>query len=170
MSARTLSRLSFPSMIQTGTVDGELVALPWLIDTGHLYYRTDLLEKYELDIPTTWEELETAARTIQEGERAEGNEEFWGYVWQGAIGEGLTCNALEWQASQGGGMIISPEGEIQVNNPEFIAALERAQGWIGDISPRWCDRTGGGGCTGHLAGRECSVHAQLVLCLQPGQC
>lgn len=125
----------FPSMIQTGTVDGQLVALPWLIDTGHLYYRTDLLEKYELEVPTTWEALEEAARIIQDGERSEGNSEFWGYVWQGAIGEGLTCNALEWQASHDGGVIITPDGDIDVNNPEFITALERARGWIGEISP-----------------------------------
>jgi trehalose/maltose transport system substrate-binding protein len=125
----------FPAIIQNNTVDGSLVAIPWYTDAGLLYFRTDLLEKYGLEAPTTWEELEAAATTIQEGERAEGNADFWGYVWQGNAYEGLTCDALEWQVSHGGGTIISPEGEIQVNNEGFVAALDEAAGWIGTISP-----------------------------------
>lgn len=126
----------FPAIVQNNTVDGKLVAIPWFTDAGLLYYRTDLLEKYGYDAPpATWAELEEMAATIQEGERAEGNAEFWGYVWQGNAYEGLTCDAIEWQASEGGGTIISPEGEIQVNNEATIAAIERAAGWVGTISP-----------------------------------
>jgi trehalose/maltose transport system substrate-binding protein len=125
----------FPAIVENNTVDGSLVAIPWFTDAGLLYYRTDLLEKYSLEAPTTWDELEAAATTIQDGERAEGNADFWGYVWQGNAYEGLTCDALEWQVSHGGGMIVSPEGEIQVNNEGFITALDRAAGWVGTISP-----------------------------------
>lgn len=126
----------FPAIVQNNTVNGQLVAIPWFTDAGLLYYRTDLLEKYGYDAPpATWAELEEMAATIQEGERAEGNAGFWGYVWQGNAYEGLTCDAIEWQASEGGGTIISPEGEIQVNNEATIAAIERAAGWVGTISP-----------------------------------
>jgi trehalose/maltose transport system substrate-binding protein len=112
------------------------VALPLRLGFGMLYYRTDLLEKYGFDQPpATWEELEMMAQTIQEGERAEGNAEFWGYVWQGEDYEGLTCNAMEWQVSNDGGVIISPQGEVQVNNPAAQAAFERAAGWVDTISP-----------------------------------
>lgn len=126
----------FPAIVENNTVDDRLIAMPWYTDAGLLYYRTDLLEKYELQPPTTWDELEEAAQIIQAGEREAGNKDFWGYIWQGNAYEGLTCNALEWQVSHDGGVIVNADGGIEVNNPGFIAALERARGWIGTISPK----------------------------------
>jgi trehalose/maltose transport system substrate-binding protein len=125
-----------PALVLNNTVDDQLVAVPLRIGFGMLYYRTDLLEKYGYDAPpATWDELQEMAQVIQDGERAEGNPDFWGFVFQGNAYEGLTTNALEWQVSNGGGSIVSPEGEVEVNNPETIAAFERAAGWVGTISP-----------------------------------
>jgi trehalose/maltose transport system substrate-binding protein len=125
----------FPAIVENNTVDGKLVGIPWYTDAGLLYYRTDLLEKYGYDgPPATWDELEEMAKTIQEGERAE-NPDFWGFVWQGNAYEGLTCDALEWIKSNGGGSIVEPDGTISINNDEAVAALERAAAWIGTISP-----------------------------------
>lgn len=125
----------FPAIVENNTVDGKLVGIPWFTDAGLLYYRTDLLEKYNLEPPATWDELEAAAQTIQDGERAEGNEDFWGFVWQGNAYEGLTCDALEWIASAGGGDIITPEGVITINNQAAIDMVDQAAGWVDTISP-----------------------------------
>jgi trehalose/maltose transport system substrate-binding protein len=126
----------FASIIENNTVDGALVGIPYFTDAGILYYRTDLLEKYGYDgPPETWTELEEMARTIQEGERGEGNPDFWGFVWQGNAYEGLTCDALEWIYAYNGGQIIEPDGTITVNNPNAVAAIEKAAGWVGTISP-----------------------------------
>jgi len=122
--------------LQNDTVDGRLVAMPFNTELGVLYYRADLLRKYGYQHPPeTWAELEKMAARIQKGERAAGNPDFWGYVWQGTAYEGLTCNALEWEASYGGGHIIESNGAVTVNNPRTIEAIKMARRWIGTISP-----------------------------------
>jgi len=126
----------YPRLFQNNIVDGKVVGLPWFTDAGLLYYRIDLLKKYGYDAaPTTWDELTAMATKIQEGERAAGNSEFYGYVFQANAYEGLTCDALEWQFSNGGGSIVEADGTISVNNPATIKALERAAGWVGTIAP-----------------------------------
>jgi trehalose/maltose transport system substrate-binding protein len=125
----------FEAIVDNNTVDGRLIGIPWFTDAGLLYYRTDLLEKYDFEPPTTWDELEEQAAAIQEGERADGNPDFVGFVWQGDAYEGLTCDALEWIASNDGGTIISDDEVITVNNENAIEIIDKAAGWVGTISP-----------------------------------
>ena len=128
--------LQFPAIVASYIVDDKLVALAYRPDIGLLYYRTDLLRQYGYrEPPKTWDELEMMAARIQAGERAKGKKQFWGFVWQGAADEGLTCNALEWQAAEGGGRIIEEDQAISVNNPQAIRAWQRAAHWVGSISP-----------------------------------
>jgi trehalose/maltose transport system substrate-binding protein len=133
--AKDVAADHFDAIIQNNTVDGKLIGIPWFTDAGLLYYRKDLLEKYNLQPPTTWDELQSAAQTIQDGERAAGNQDFWGYVWQGNAYEGLTCDALEWVNSNGGGTIISPDKVITINNQNAIDIVNQAASWVGTISP-----------------------------------
>jgi len=126
----------FPGFIANNRIGNSMIAIAWRLGAGMLYYRTDLLEKYGFDgPPATWDDLASMAVTIQAGERAAGNADFWGFVWQGNNYEGLTTNALEWQVSEGGGSIVAPNGEIQVLNDATIGAFERAASWVGTISP-----------------------------------
>jgi trehalose/maltose transport system substrate-binding protein len=125
----------FPAIVDNNTVDGHLVGMPWFTDAGLLYYRTDLLEKHGRQPPITWQELTETAKAIQEAERAEGNDKMWGFVFQAKAYEGLTCDALEWVDSFGGGQIVAEDGSITIDNPEAAAALDLAATWIGDIAP-----------------------------------
>ncbi len=134
--AAELMKSHFPSIVESQTVNGKLVALPLYTDAPALYYRKDLLEKHGAAVPTTWEELTTTAKIVQDKERAAGNGDMWGFVWQGNAYEGLTCNGLEWIKSFGGGQIVEPDGSISINNEKAIAALELAASWPGAISPQ----------------------------------
>ena len=125
----------FSAIIENNTVGGELKAMPWYTDAGILYYRADLLEKYGKTPPTTWQELTATAKEIMDAERAAGNSGMWGFVFQGRAYEGLTCNALEWIDSFGGGEIVDAAGEITVNNPRAAEAVALAGSWVGSIAP-----------------------------------
>lgn len=125
-----------PELLSSYAVAGKVVAIPYQLNVGSLEYRSDLLREYGYDHPPgTWDELERMASRIQTGERAKGRKDFWGFVWQGAETESLTCNALEWQVGEGGGRIVESDRTISVNNPAAIRAWSRARRWIGRISP-----------------------------------
>jgi trehalose/maltose transport system substrate-binding protein len=122
------------TIIQNNTVSGKLVGVPRAGDFGFLYYRTDLLKKYGFaNPPATWQELTDQATKIQAGEKAS-NPNFYGYVFQGNAYEGLTCNAMEWFTSTGGGAVVD-NGKITVDNSSNVAILNLAKGWVGKISP-----------------------------------
>ena len=126
----------FQAQVDNATVNGRLVTMPWFTDSGLLYYRKDLLEKYNLPVPQTWEEMTVTARSVQQAERTAGNPNAWGYIFQGRAYEGLTCNALEWISSQPEGGLVNSRGDIVVNNQASRTALTLAKSWVGDISPR----------------------------------
>ena len=140
-------------------------AMPWFTDAGLLYYRKDLLEKYGKKPP---EDLGRAGRhrqKIQDAERAAGNDDFWGFVFQGKAYEGLTCNALEWVDSFGGGAIVEPTATSRSTTRRRPQALDAAASWVGTIAPRRRAELRRGRGPRRLADRQRRLHAQLALCL-----
>lgn len=71
--------------------NGKLIALPVYVDGGLLYYRKDLLENYGYQRPPeTLAELIEYSLNVQK-EMRKNNKNFYGFVWQGAQYEGLSC-------------------------------------------------------------------------------
>jgi trehalose/maltose transport system substrate-binding protein len=129
------SKAHVAGIIQNDTIGGKLVAMPWFGDYGILYYRTDLLKKYGYSAPPkTWNELFQQAAKIQAGERKD-NDSFYGFVFQGNAYEGLTCDALEWIASAGGGHIID-NGKVTIDNKNARTILDAFRTNLSKISPR----------------------------------
>jgi trehalose/maltose transport system substrate-binding protein len=126
----------FAAIIANNTVNGKLLAMPWFTDAGLLFYRKDLLDKYKEKVPETWAGMAATAQKIQDAERAVGRRDMVGYVFQGKAYEGLSCNALEWIASNGGGTVVAPDGGISINNAKAAQALDAAARWPGTIAPR----------------------------------
>ncbi len=128
-------QLHLPSIIEAYTVNGRLAALPLYTDVGVMYFRQDLLAKYNAPVPFTWEALANTAERIVTAERAAGNGALCGLIFQGLNYEGLTCCALEWINSHGGGTLIDADGSVTISNPRAEEALRRVAGWMGSIVP-----------------------------------
>jgi len=118
--------------VAAATHSGRVFAIPWFLDGGVLYYRRDLLDKYHLAPPQTWEQLRAAVQVVLQGEA---NPRLTGFVWQGKQYEGLVCTALEFIRAYGGD-IFSPTGELQITHPTVIAGLQALRSLVVDkISP-----------------------------------
>jgi multiple sugar transport system substrate-binding protein len=91
-----------PAALQVDWLEGRLYGVPWFVDTGILYYRKDLLEKYGFAPPQTYPQLLAAAQAILAGEK---NPRLSGFVWQALQYEGLVCAALEFIRGNGGDVL-----------------------------------------------------------------
>ncbi len=100
---------------------GALYALPWFVDVGMLYWRTDLLDR----APASYDELVQRAREA----RAAGRVDF-GLVLQAARYEGLVTVFLEYLTSFGG-EVLAPDGRVVVDAPAGVAALTAMREAIG---------------------------------------
>jgi multiple sugar transport system substrate-binding protein len=86
-----------PGLVQGASYKGKVYGSPLFEDQGFLYYRKDLLDKQHLPVPQTWEQLESDAQKLQKAGLVK-----YGFVWQGASYEGLTCNYMEYLTDAGG--------------------------------------------------------------------
>ena len=124
ITAEQLATLFSPA-VEADRLNGELFAVPWFVDAGVLYYRTDLLETYGFDPPATYETLLAQVQTILEAER---DDDLVGFVWQGMQYEGLVCAALEFIRGNGGEVLSTPTTSA-LTEPAVIEALQ----WVDDL-------------------------------------
>jgi multiple sugar transport system substrate-binding protein len=86
-----------PGLVQGATYKGKVYGSPLFEDQGFLFYRKDLLQKQGLSVPQTWEQLQSDATKLVKAGQVK-----YGFVWQGASYEGLTCNFMEYLTDAGG--------------------------------------------------------------------
>jgi trehalose/maltose transport system substrate-binding protein len=119
-SADELSKFN-QSFLAAATLDGKVYAAPLYVDGTHLFYRKDLLDKYGLEAPKTWEELIADAKTVVDGEK---NPQLYGFVSMWAKIEGLFMNWLSF-VNGNGGSFFDKDGNVAVNSPAAIAATQQ---------------------------------------------
>jgi multiple sugar transport system substrate-binding protein len=103
----------FPAAIAANQWRGALYAVPWFVDVGLLYWRTDLVDR----APRSLQELrDTARRLIDTGAVQ------YGLVSQQARYEGLVTVFLE-HLGAFGGQILDEHGRVTVDQPAAIQAL-----------------------------------------------
>jgi multiple sugar transport system substrate-binding protein len=107
-----------PGLIAGASYKGKVYGSPLFEDQGFMYYRKDLLAKAGLAPPTTWEQLESEAKTLLSKHLVK-----YGFVWQGASYEGLTCNFMEYLASAGGTATNSDYTKANLDSPAAVKAV-----------------------------------------------
>ena len=117
--------------VDSATYFNKLYAYPSTSDGGLLYYRKDLLDKYELKPPTTFDEMKAACDKIKAGEKDDKLDCFAG---QYNKYEGLTVNFDE-AVHGAGGVIVGDDGKPNVATPEATKGLQTLTDWFksGDI-------------------------------------
>jgi multiple sugar transport system substrate-binding protein len=107
-----------PGLVQGASYKGKVYGSPLFEDQGFLYYRKDLLAKAGLPVPTTWEQLQSDAKTLQ----SKGLVKY-GFVWQGDSYEGLTCNFMEYLTDAGGTVTNNGYTTSTINSPAATKAV-----------------------------------------------
>ena len=102
----------FPATIAANTWANSLFAMPWFMDVGMLYWRTDLFRAP----PATMNEM------VVDIQRTRAAGVPYGIVWQGARYEGLVTGFLEYLGAFGG-RVMTDDGRVVVDSPEGIRAL-----------------------------------------------
>ena len=107
-----------PGLVQGASYKGQVYGSPMFEDQGFLYYRKDLLAKENLPVPTTWEQVLSESETLQKAGLVK-----YGFVWQGASYEGLTCNYMEYLASAGGTATKSDYSTATLDSAASVKAV-----------------------------------------------
>ena len=117
----------FAATIAANRWNGELHALPWFVDVGLLYRRTDLVAEEPRDL----------AALTEAAQRGSSGSTRHGLVFQGARYEGLITVFVEMLGAFGG-RILDDEGRVVVDAPEGVRALEylTALIWEDRVVPR----------------------------------
>jgi len=108
-----------PATVDSATYFNKLYAYPATSDGGLLYYRKDLLDKYSLKPPTTFDEMKAACQKIAAGEN---DPKLGCFAGQYNKYEGLTVNFAE-AVNSAGGVIVGDDGKPNVNTPEATKGL-----------------------------------------------
>jgi multiple sugar transport system substrate-binding protein len=105
--------------------NGDLYALPYVGNSQLFFYRKDLFERHNLKPPATWDDVMTAAKTIDEQERngAPGGGRVYGYVMRAARGNSAVADFMPIFWSFGAEM-FDANGQPTVNSQEGINALK----------------------------------------------
>ncbi len=109
-----------PGMWEGATFDGTIYGVPMGANAIMLMYRQDLFEQYDLEVPTTYDEIIAACEVLKEDPELElpfAMDLSAGWAWGIAFREALV--------SQGGDLFVEGTNEPAFNSPEGVAALNK---------------------------------------------
>ena len=109
---------------QAGTYEGKVIGIPYRITTGIMHYQKHLMDAAGITkLPETFEELQKAAIALNKPP------ERYGFGVSARQGSAILSSFYPWLYSSGGRMVDFATGEIFINSPEAVSALQ----WWSDL-------------------------------------
>ena len=123
-SAETYAKF-YQAFLDQSVVDGVVWAVPDLASARAMYYNKDILAEAGVEVPTTWEELTAACKTIKEK-----CPDIYPWGIDMTTDEGQAAFAYYTWGNAGG--FVDDNGEWILNCAENVAAVEYAVGLVKD--------------------------------------
>lgn len=101
------------------TVEGKCYAVPLYSHAQVMWYRKDLMAKYKLSVPTTWDELYEAATVITKGE----NGQVFGCSVPMGAGDMMATRYLNFYVRSAGGRLLHEDNTANLTSPEAIEGI-----------------------------------------------
>ena len=113
------------------TKDGECYAVPLYSHAQVMWYHADVLEKYNIEVPQTWDDLYIAAKTITDGE----NGERYGCSVPVGTNDMLGTRYLNFYVRSAGETLITADGKANLTSDAAIEGIEFWTKMFNDCSP-----------------------------------
>lgn len=123
----------FAGGIQLGTINDNLIAMPTTMETVILFYRKDLLKKYNISVPTSLVALELAAKNLTLDTDNDGKTDTYGITMRGKR-EALVSTFGSFLYSMGGNW-FNDEGMPDYRTPEFKKAVDLYARLLSEYGP-----------------------------------
>jgi multiple sugar transport system substrate-binding protein len=117
----------FPGTLQVETINNKLVGIPLVTEQEIVYYRKDLFKDKNIKVPTTLQELEDAAKALNDPKNG-----FYGIVMRGQ-GNPAVTQFSSFLYSSGGEFI--KDGKFTMDSPEALKALGIYGRLLGQYGP-----------------------------------
>lgn len=108
----------------------DIMAVAFMVNAQHFYYRTDLFEKYGIDVPTTWDEVLAAAEVLDGIEEVD-------HPYGAAFGNSweLANEYVNLLLGNGGQLFDPATSAATFESPEAVEALETLGALYDYMSP-----------------------------------
>jgi len=110
---------------KAASYEGKMIGIPYRVTTGIMHYQKHLMDQAGITkLPETFEELRNAAIALNHPP------ERFGFGLNGRQGPAMFSSFSPWLYSAGGDTVDFKTGEILINSPQAIAALEYWSGFV----------------------------------------
>ena len=108
----------YEASLEEGIVDGENYSIPLYSHAMVMWYRKDLLDEVNVDVPETWDELYDSAKKIND------NTDAYGLSMPMGSSDMLATRFLNFYVRSAGETLITDDGKANLTSPEVIDGIK----------------------------------------------